>query len=174
MEKAPTSLYILNPAPCQIPLEYNSILFHYPFRFLFYWSLRLTWYTYNDDSFFPPSSTKLPLIHSSMTLTSAPVSPFCRNLVPTISFYSPLFPDCLFQHVWVMIHESIASLQLKLELPTKKPFNLGYLSLSLGLMERDQLIVMAHLLSKLKKKAMKTGGRESKRGLAARDQRVIT
>lgn len=33
-EKTPTSLYILNPQPCQIPLKYDSILFHYPFWFL--------------------------------------------------------------------------------------------------------------------------------------------
>lgn len=39
---------------------------------LFHSSLRLTLYTYNDHTFFPPSSSKLPLIHSSMTLTSTP------------------------------------------------------------------------------------------------------
>lgn len=33
-KKTPTSLYILNPQPCQIPLKFDSILFHYPFRFL--------------------------------------------------------------------------------------------------------------------------------------------
>lgn len=90
--KTPASRYILNPQPCQIPLKYDSILFHYPFDSSFHASLRLTWYTYNYHSFFPPSSFKLPLIHSSMTLTSAPGSPFCLNRFPAVSFYSPLFP----------------------------------------------------------------------------------
>jgi len=77
--KTPTSLYILNPQPCQIPLKYDSILFHYPFRFLVSFvsashMIYLQW-----SHFLPSILFKLPHIHSSMTLTSAPISPFCLN-----------------------------------------------------------------------------------------------
>lgn len=105
----------LNPAKSLWnTIPFSSII---PFDSLFHSSLPLAWYTYNVHTFFPPSSSKLPLIHSSMTLTSAPLSFLFES---TVSFYSPLFPGCLFQHVWMMIHECIASLQLKLEWPKKK------------------------------------------------------
>lgn len=72
----------LNPAKSLWnTIPFSSII---PFDSLFHSSLRLTWYTYNDHTFFPPSASKLPLIHSSMTLTFAPISTFCLNL-PSLS-----------------------------------------------------------------------------------------
>ncbi len=82
--------------------------------------------TYNYHPFFLPSSFKLPLIHSSMTLTSAPISPFCLILF-TVSLNSPLFPRYYFSMCeWWSMHVS--------NWVTKKKtlYNLGYLSLSPG------------------------------------------
>lgn len=66
----------LNPAKSLWnTIPFSSII---PFDSLFHSSLRLTWYIYNDHTFFPPSTSKL--IRSSMTLTFATISPFSLNL----------------------------------------------------------------------------------------------
>lgn len=105
-------------------------------------------------------SSNLPLIHSAMTLTSAPASPFCLNLFLQ-SLFTPLYPSLLMSASVSddpCMHKT--TIETGVTKKKKTPYNLGYLSLSPGLMEHDRPAVMAHLLSKLKKKAMKSGKRE--------------
>lgn len=143
----------LNPAKSLWnTIPFSSII---PFDSLFHSSLRLTWYIYNDHTFFPPSTSKL--IRSSMTLTFATISPFSLNLP---SHSTPLWlpiSACVSDDPWMRCKSPI---ETRVTEKKKTPYNLGYLSLPLSLMERDRPAVMAHLLSKLKKVAMKTGERE--------------
>lgn len=153
----------LNPAKSlwnKIP--FSSII---PFNSSFHASLRLTWYTYNYHPFFLPSSSKLPLIHSSMTSTSAPIS-FCLNLF-TVSFNSPLFPRYYFS-MWVMIHVCIASLQLKLEWPKKSTLQ-PWLFI---IITRSNGMWSAHHNGPLTLQI--EGGNKNRRESGTRDKNVVT